>query len=888
MKQATIATDAAVQSHTAPHLQRACACGASKGVEDQCPTCAAQERLGVQPKLTVNKPGDRYEQEADRIADRVVSGSGVGPLGMAEASLQRMEEDEEEVQRKPAGLQRQEEEEEEDTLQMKAAGSGAATHAINQAAAAVSSGGAPLSRAERGYFEPRLGRDLSDIRVHDSARAGAAAKGINARAYTLKNNVAFAPGHRDFASTEGRRLMAHELVHTAQQGLTSSFASKSPLVQRAPAKNRRCEFSSEVPSGKVERIVVSGQPPNATIKYHLSGLRRPYTYKRKNVKLTAEHSPYIVTVLPGGNFKLSPKDSKKLGFKTPQTNIALVFHCNASQPDPRKFNYPNTLPIEVTPTGGKGSGASNTVSGEGDGGHSGNEAKEPSADPVEGGLALEQKVDDTPPSNDPGLGLEGLGSESDADQRADTSSETSIEEPEDFDSDAPSLDGEKLGALVTTGVEGTPERFVVGGTVQKFRSLRRGELRQRVRDVAVSTLAYCFELGHPFAEAAVDGPHVKLRLPRYKRARTLDEESLPVMVDMEALEIRFADDLGVTDGNVNCSNEAQECFFSNRLCLPRINIPTASIEQAEDIDTALGAAEAVIDGAEIALTGGASEVVEEGVEQVAKAGRRAARRQARKQARSARKLRRQARRSDKKAIRQARRDLRKSTRKTDTRKITAERKAIDKKIGNSRAAFRKSSEPGYDIEIEVDGVVYRRPKPFKGTWCRFNSPKDCGKTLGNKADSVAEEKAIKLNLPKGKTGDSDFSAEELASLSETEHDAVIRDFMRLNGKTRIYKSEAHHAFPKYLGGPEEQALYSLPDDKHIDFHAGLDKIFKRSAGKAEFDALPMQKKVEIWKSLKLYTRQFDLWNDTKLSGTLKTHFNQMSKEKGLGFDFDDL
>ena len=44
-------------------LQRACACGGTAGVSGKCAGCEQQERLGVQPKLTVNAPGDRYEQE---------------------------------------------------------------------------------------------------------------------------------------------------------------------------------------------------------------------------------------------------------------------------------------------------------------------------------------------------------------------------------------------------------------------------------------------------------------------------------------------------------------------------------------------------------------------------------------------------------------------------------------------------------------------------------------------------------------------------------------------------------------------------------------------------------------------------------------------------------
>ena len=211
-----------------PALQRACACGASKGVEDQCPDCTAKARLGAQPKLTVNRPGDRYEQEADRIADRVVAAGPPGPVAATAPTLQReTAEEEDELQMKPAGVQRMEEEEEEDELQMKTAGPAPAGPAVNQAAAAVSGGGHPLSRTERSYFELRLGRDLSAVRLHDDARAGSAARGINARAYTLKNHIAFAPGTHDFASTEGRRLMAHELAHTAQQE-----SEPGPVIKR--------------------------------------------------------------------------------------------------------------------------------------------------------------------------------------------------------------------------------------------------------------------------------------------------------------------------------------------------------------------------------------------------------------------------------------------------------------------------------------------------------------------------------------------------------------------------------------------------------------------------------------------------------------------------------
>ncbi|WP_299210367.1 DUF4157 domain-containing protein [uncultured Tateyamaria sp.] len=251
----------AVEAAEGAVVQRACDCGGGGA----CAACAAEEQLGVQPKLTLGASGDVYEQEADRVADRVVSGAGLTAapiaatplvqrmeaepeedeaLQMKAETLQRMDEEEDEaVQMKPESIQRMTEEdeeeavqmkpdrlqrmedEEEESVQMKPAASGPAAH-TGAAAAAVATGGQPLSSADRAYFEPRLGYDFSRVRLHTDASAQRAARGINARAYTLQNHIAFAPGEYS-TSTEGRRLMAHELVHTLQQANASE-----PRVQR--------------------------------------------------------------------------------------------------------------------------------------------------------------------------------------------------------------------------------------------------------------------------------------------------------------------------------------------------------------------------------------------------------------------------------------------------------------------------------------------------------------------------------------------------------------------------------------------------------------------------------------------------------------------------------
>jgi hypothetical protein len=209
-------------------LRRACDCGSATHEDEACPACSTQAP-GVRMKPFVGRPDDPYEREADSVADRVVGG-GAAPDAIrrrpeaGELQRQPEEEEEEPLQLKRDTIRRESLEEEE-LVRPKATGP-AVQSAAPAAAAAVDAGGAPLSRADRAYFEPRFGRDLSHVRLHTDAAAGHAAQGIGARAYTLRHHIAFAPGQFSPATTEGRRLIAHELTHTFQQ--------EAVTIRRAP------------------------------------------------------------------------------------------------------------------------------------------------------------------------------------------------------------------------------------------------------------------------------------------------------------------------------------------------------------------------------------------------------------------------------------------------------------------------------------------------------------------------------------------------------------------------------------------------------------------------------------------------------------------------------
>jgi Domain of unknown function (DUF4157) len=220
---------------SAVHLQRACDCGGSAGPSAKCAECEAEEKLGVRTKLTVNTPGDAYEQEADRVADLVVAGRDAGAITSLGLSG-------------PADLQRREgasEEEEDDAIQKKPA-SGAQSgvcRSFSSRMTAAAKGGRPLDAATRAAFEPRFGHDLSHVRLHDDAAASGLSRDINARAFAHGNDIYFSAGQFDPHREVGRRLLAHEITHTLQQGGGSAIRrlvhSKSvcpPNAHGAPAK----------------------------------------------------------------------------------------------------------------------------------------------------------------------------------------------------------------------------------------------------------------------------------------------------------------------------------------------------------------------------------------------------------------------------------------------------------------------------------------------------------------------------------------------------------------------------------------------------------------------------------------------------------------------------
>lgn len=146
----------------------------------------------VQPTLTVGAADDLLEREADDIADRV--------MRMPDPAWQVLG-------RCPGGCP--------------SAPMSGEREGITQLGH-----GTPLDAASRGFFEPRFGYDFGEVRIHSGRSAAQAAASIRARAFTIGRDVVFGEGEQNPISGDGRRLLAHELVHVVQQSFWDSVRSR--------------------------------------------------------------------------------------------------------------------------------------------------------------------------------------------------------------------------------------------------------------------------------------------------------------------------------------------------------------------------------------------------------------------------------------------------------------------------------------------------------------------------------------------------------------------------------------------------------------------------------------------------------------------------------------
>lgn len=130
----------------------------------------------------------------------------------------------------------------------------------------LNSHGEPLDAETRALMEPRFRHDFGRVRVHTDRKAAESTKAVNALAYTVGQNIVFGAGQYEPRTSAGKRLLAHELVHTVQQSNQKSLQNKFDVGKHDDVFEREAD---EIAS----RVLDSELPiRNISPAHHRAGL----------------------------------------------------------------------------------------------------------------------------------------------------------------------------------------------------------------------------------------------------------------------------------------------------------------------------------------------------------------------------------------------------------------------------------------------------------------------------------------------------------------------------------------------------------------------------------------------------------------------------------------
>ncbi|MCX6243084.1 MAG: DUF4157 domain-containing protein [Bacteroidetes bacterium] len=147
----------------------------------------------IQAKLKISQPGDKYEQEADCLAEKVIHMTS--PNNLSFQYINKVSADTVHINEHPL------------------------------IESVLRSPGQPLDRLTREYMEPRFGLSFNHVRIHNDELATKSASALNAVAYTAGNHIVFGTNNSVNSQTQPR-IVAHELAHVVQQGVAGNSENK--------------------------------------------------------------------------------------------------------------------------------------------------------------------------------------------------------------------------------------------------------------------------------------------------------------------------------------------------------------------------------------------------------------------------------------------------------------------------------------------------------------------------------------------------------------------------------------------------------------------------------------------------------------------------------------
>ncbi|MHA4806466.1 eCIS core domain-containing protein [Flavitalea flava] len=238
--QTTITPPAKTSPGTTPEGKSACETTDRQDVYENL-----LQRLPIQRKLTVGAVDDPLEKEADDMAGRILR---TPETSFIQRKCSHCEEEDLQARRKPMGMDLKPFIQGKAFIQAKGneptsshepiSGPGGAfttSAAVSEGIQSTRGGGSPIPETTRSFMESRFGTDFSGVHIHQDEKAGQLSREINARAFTIGNDIYFNTGMYSPESTAGKHLLAHELTHVLQQGGGGVEGVQPKLIQRDEA-----------------------------------------------------------------------------------------------------------------------------------------------------------------------------------------------------------------------------------------------------------------------------------------------------------------------------------------------------------------------------------------------------------------------------------------------------------------------------------------------------------------------------------------------------------------------------------------------------------------------------------------------------------------------------
>ena len=178
----------------------------------------------------VSRPDEPAEREAASVARQVAGGQSARPMAGPPAGVARLTRVGPQPADEAPGV--------EAAPLPGASGTAVPSQLPDPTAAAVAGAdpGVPIRPDVRRVLESRMGEDLSEVRVHQSAEAHSAAQAIDARAFTREGHIWLGPGE----SQDDIELMAHEVAHVVQGRETSSKGCRVRATSPGKGEGRQC------------------------------------------------------------------------------------------------------------------------------------------------------------------------------------------------------------------------------------------------------------------------------------------------------------------------------------------------------------------------------------------------------------------------------------------------------------------------------------------------------------------------------------------------------------------------------------------------------------------------------------------------------------------------